>query len=65
MTVDDKRVWPLLAAYGAHAATTTLACLATVLADTHVTKDQRTMLLSSYIPYVAIPAVSNTMHFLI
>ncbi|KAK9896919.1 hypothetical protein P389DRAFT_51166 [Cystobasidium minutum MCA 4210] len=54
---DDKRVWLLLAAYGAHAATTTSACLATVLADTHVTKDQRTMLLSSYVPYVVIPAL--------
>lgn len=57
---DDKRIWPLLAAYGAHAATTTIACLATVLADQHVTQEQRTMLLCSYVPYLVIPAVSHT-----
>lgn len=53
----DRRVWPLLAAYGAHAATTTLACLATVLADQHVTREQRTMLLCSYVPYFVIPSL--------
>ena len=66
---DSKSVYTLLLIYGASTATTTLACVAVILAapqatvDTiasniaAVTPEQRTLLLSSYVPFLIIPFV--------
>ncbi|KAF5316072.1 hypothetical protein D9619_006374 [Psilocybe cf. subviscida] len=64
----SRGIYPLLAVYGASSATTTLACVMTVLAApsdtgvaaakslvTSVTETQRIMLLSSYIPFLIVP----------
>jgi hypothetical protein len=57
-SADDKRIYPLLLAYGASTATTTLACVATFLYGTPaplLTASQRIFLLSSYVPFLLIP----------
>ncbi|KAJ3507397.1 hypothetical protein NLJ89_g6328 [Agrocybe chaxingu] len=63
----SRKIYPLLALYGASSATTTLACLAVVLitpeTTTHtlaqgaasVSSEQRLLLLSSYVPFFVIP----------
>jgi len=66
---DNKKLYPLLLAYAASSATTTLACIATVLSTPEttastlaqnlpsVTNEQRLMLLSSYIPFFLVPFI--------
>ncbi|KAF9475209.1 hypothetical protein BDN70DRAFT_957713 [Pholiota conissans] len=65
----SRSIYPLLAAYGASSATTTLACLTTVLQTPFVlpgasakgvvgvTQAQRLLLLSSYVPFFLIPLI--------
>ncbi|KLT39754.1 hypothetical protein CC85DRAFT_288244 [Cutaneotrichosporon oleaginosum] len=59
LTQDDKRVWPLLVAYGASTATTLLPVLQSLLWDTNTSPPLTTFelasLLSCYIPYLVVP----------
>lgn len=58
LTTDDKRVYPLLVAYGAATATTLLPVLNAVLTDNTVpalTSMEIGMLLSSYVPFLLLP----------
>ncbi|KAI5476753.1 hypothetical protein MNV49_007343 [Pseudohyphozyma bogoriensis] len=50
----SKSVWPLLALYGASSATTTWACLATVITMPGIEK-QLPQLLASYVPFFLVP----------
>ncbi|CAK9786822.1 unnamed protein product [Cutaneotrichosporon oleaginosum] len=56
---NDKRVWPLLVAYGASTATTLLPVLQSLLWDTNTSPPLTTFelasLLSCYIPYLVVP----------
>ncbi|KAJ3543229.1 hypothetical protein NM688_g5883 [Phlebia brevispora] len=66
---DSKKIYTLLLIYAASTATTTLACLAVLLATpltadaslapktVSITPEQRLLLLSSYIPFFIIPLV--------
>lgn len=51
----SRSVWPLLAIYGASSATTTLACIATVLTMPGI-EAQLPQLLGSYVPFLLVPA---------
>ncbi|KAF8202252.1 hypothetical protein BJ912DRAFT_944244 [Pholiota molesta] len=65
----SRSIYPLLAVYGASSATTTLACLTTVLQTPNlstevfvkgaagITQEQRLLLLSSYVPFFLIPLI--------
>ncbi|KAF9563905.1 hypothetical protein CPC08DRAFT_816257 [Agrocybe pediades] len=65
----SKSIYPLLAVYAASSATTTLACLTTVLTTPELTPEllargavavsdsQRFLLLSSYVPFFLIPLI--------
>lgn len=59
LTTDDKRVWPLLVAYGASTATTLLPVLQGLLFDTKTNPPLTTVefagLMSCYLPYLGIP----------
>ncbi|WFD30835.1 hypothetical protein MSPP1_001859 [Malassezia sp. CBS 17886] len=55
---DDKRVYPLLIAYGAVASFTTLQCIATVVGGEEriaLTDAHLMFLLANYIPFAAVP----------
>ncbi|KAF8967636.1 transmembrane protein 6/97 [Flammula alnicola] len=65
----SRKIYPLLALYGASSATTTLACLTTVIQTPSlppnamaklapgVTPEQRLLLLSSYVPFFLVPLI--------
>ncbi|BEI83952.1 hypothetical protein CcaverHIS002_0405560 [Cutaneotrichosporon cavernicola] len=59
LTPDDRRVWPLLVAYGASTATTLLPVLQRLLFDTKtsppLTAAELAGLLGCYVPFLAIP----------
>jgi hypothetical protein len=55
---DDRRIYPLLIAYGASSATTTFACIATVLYGlpaTALTSNETAFLLANYVPFFLLP----------
>ena len=64
---DSRAIYVLLLTYAASAVTTTLPCLTTILAtpvtavastnpaSVSVTPEQRTMLLTSYVPFLVVP----------
>ncbi|TNY18090.1 transmembrane protein 6/97 [Rhodotorula diobovata] len=51
----DPSIYPLLALYGASSATTTFACIATVLHTPGLSSAQLTKLLASYVPFMLVP----------
>ncbi|KAK4056828.1 hypothetical protein OIO90_002078 [Microbotryomycetes sp. JL221] len=51
---DNTTVYPLLTIYGASTATTTLACLATVL-QMPLTRERQAILLAEYVPFCLLP----------
>ncbi|GAA6022622.1 hypothetical protein JCM10207_003926 [Rhodosporidiobolus poonsookiae] len=48
-------IYPLLAVYGASSATTTFACLATVLTMPGISQPHLVKLLASYVPFLLVP----------
>jgi hypothetical protein len=54
---DNPSIYPLLAVYGASSATTTWACLATVLTMPGISSEHLVKLLASYVPFLLIPFV--------
>ncbi|GAA6027672.1 hypothetical protein JCM8097_007976 [Rhodosporidiobolus ruineniae] len=48
-------IYPLLAVYGASSATTTFACLATVLTMPGISQPHLIKLLASYVPFLLVP----------
>lgn len=60
MESDDKRYYPLIVAYASWATLSTAQCLYTLLAGEEASKlssDNMRVLLSSYIPFAAVPAI--------
>ncbi|GAA5849678.1 hypothetical protein JCM8547_000532 [Rhodosporidiobolus lusitaniae] len=51
----NPSIYPLLAVYGASSATTTWACLATVLTVPGMSQPHLVKLLASYVPFLLIP----------
>lgn len=54
---DTPTIYPLLLLYSSSSATTTLACLATVLSLPSIPHAHLTKLLASYTPFFVVPAV--------
>lgn len=54
---DTPTIYPLLLLYSSSSATTTLACLATVLSLPSIPPAHMTKLLASYTPFFLVPAV--------
>ncbi|GAA5904408.1 Ema19p [Sporobolomyces salmoneus] len=52
---DSSSIYPLLALYGASSATTTYACLATVLTMPGIPQAHLFKLLASYVPFFLVP----------
>lgn len=55
LRAGDPSIYPLLALYGASSATTTFACIATVLHTPGLSSAQLTKLLASYVPFMLVP----------
>lgn len=53
--VDSRSIYPLLSIYGASSATTTYACLATVLTMPGISQPHLVKLLASYVPFLLVP----------
>ncbi|BGP15769.1 hypothetical protein JCM10213v2_003758 [Rhodosporidiobolus nylandii] len=51
----NPAIYPLLAVYGASSATTTFACLATVLTMPGIPQPHLVKLLASYVPFLLVP----------
>ncbi|GAA5968781.1 hypothetical protein JCM11641_000730 [Rhodosporidiobolus odoratus] len=51
----DPSIYPFLAVYGASSATTTWACLATVLTMPGISQPHLIKLLASYVPFLLVP----------
>ncbi|GAA5964566.1 hypothetical protein JCM3765_005238 [Sporobolomyces pararoseus] len=52
---DSPSIYPLLTLYGASSATTTYACLATVLTMPGISQPHLFKLLASYVPFLLVP----------
>lgn len=52
---NSTTIYPLLALYGASSATTTYACLATVLTMPNISNEHLVKLLASYVPFFVVP----------